>query len=77
MEDYPEGLYEEFWLRIRLDKETGNYSIYCPEWRCELAGGQYPGDRARMLVNEIAVHNRIELSHESHQQGEKQDETDS
>jgi len=70
MEDYPEGLYEEFTLRFRLDLYTGNYSIHCPEWHCELAGGQYPGDHARKLVNEIASHNRIELAQESHQQGE-------
>jgi hypothetical protein len=66
MSDYPEGLYEEFTFRFRLDKETGNYSIYCPEWHCELAAGQHPGDRARGLANEIAGHNRMEMAHETH-----------
>jgi hypothetical protein len=65
-QSYPEGVFDTFTLTFTLDRETGNYSIYCPEWRCELAGGQWPGKRALHLVDEIAAHNRNELARPLH-----------
>jgi hypothetical protein len=64
--EFPEGVYDSFRLEFKLDRETGNYSIYCQEWRCELAGGQWPGESALRLVNEIAAHNRSELAQPLH-----------
>lgn len=63
-QEYPEGVFDKFTIEIRLDRETGNYMIFCPEWKCEIAGGKYPGDRARMLIAEIVSHNRMEMSDE-------------
>lgn len=63
-QEYPEGVFDKFTIEIRLDRETGNYMIFCPEWKCEIAGGKYPGDRARKLIEEIATHNRMEMSDE-------------
>lgn len=60
-QEYPEGVFDKFTLELRLDRETGNYMIYCPEWRCEIAGGKYPGDRADHLIAEIVTHNRMEM----------------
>lgn len=58
---YPEGIFDKFTIEIRLDRETGNYMIYCPEWRCEIAGGKYPGDHADHLISEIVTHNHMEM----------------
>lgn len=58
---YPEGVFDKFTLELRLDRETGNYTIYCPEWRSEIAGGKYPGDFADHLIAEIVAHNRMEM----------------
>jgi hypothetical protein len=63
-EPYPEGVFKTFTLTFTLDEESGNYSIYCPEWKCELAGGQWPQDRARSLIAEIVTHNNMERSAE-------------
>lgn len=60
-QSYPEGIFDKFTIEIRLDRETGSYMIYCPEWRCEIAGGKYPGDRADRLISEIVTHNHIEM----------------
>lgn len=61
-QEYPEGVFDKFTLELRLDRETGNYMIYCPEWPCEIAGGKWPGDRAQKLIEEIVAHNRMELT---------------
>lgn len=61
-QEYPEGIYDKFTIEVRLDRETGNYTIYCPEWRCELAGGKWPGERVSSLVDEIVAHNNAERS---------------
>ena len=61
-QECPEGVYDKFTLELRLDRETGNYMIYCPEWRCEIAGGKYPDIRAGRLIAEIVTHNRMELA---------------
>lgn len=61
-QEYPEGVYDKFTLEFRLDRETGSYTIYCPEWRCEIAGGKYPDIRAGRLIAEIVTHNRMELT---------------
>jgi hypothetical protein len=37
-----------------------------PEGVYELAGGQWPGESALRLVNEIAAHNRSELAQPLH-----------
>lgn len=63
-QEYPEGVFDEFTIEVRLDRETGNYQIYCQEWRCELAGGKWPGERVAKLVDEIVAHNNMEMSAE-------------
>lgn len=61
-QQHPEGVYNKFTIEVKLDKETGNYMIWCPEWRCEISGGKWPGERASRLIDEIVSHNNIELS---------------
>lgn len=58
---HPEGVYESFTFSFRFHKDTGNYTLYCPEWRCEIACGKYPGHSAYGLLMEIAGHNSAEL----------------
>lgn len=65
-EAYPEGLYGKFTIEVTLDQESGNYMIHCPEWGCDLAGGKWPGDRVRGLVDEIVRHNVEELREADH-----------
>lgn len=60
--DYPEGLYEKFTVEVTLDRDTGNYMVRCPEWRCEFAGGPWPGTQVAKLVDEIVYHNKAERS---------------
>lgn len=60
-QDYPEGVYDKFTIEVSLDRETGNYMIWCGEWKCELAGGKWPGAAVAKLVDEIAAHNRWEF----------------
>lgn len=60
-QEYPEGVFDKFTLEFRLDRETGSYTIYCPEWRCEIAGGEWPGERAGELIDEIVEHNAGEI----------------
>ena len=57
---YPEGVYEKFTIEVTLDKETGSYMVRCPEWQCEFAGGEWPGQHVHKLVDEIAAHNKAE-----------------
>jgi hypothetical protein len=57
---YPEGVYETFAVEVTLDKESGNYTIRCREWRCECAGGPWPGATVAKLVDEIVAHNKAE-----------------
>lgn len=60
---YPEGLYKKFTFVFELHPETGNYSLHCPEWKCELACGKFPGHSAYGLAMEIAGHNAEEMRH--------------
>lgn len=60
-QEFPEGVYDRFTVEVRLDRETGNYMIYCPEWRCEIAGGKWPGEHAGSLIDEIVEHNIEEM----------------
>lgn len=60
---YPEGLCPKFTLQFTLHQETGNYMMFCPEWNCELAGGQHPGHTAYGLIMEIVGHNTEEMRH--------------
>lgn len=60
-QSFPEGIFDKFTVEVRLDRETGNYMIYCPEWRCEIAGGQWPGEKVGSLVDEIVEHNIEEM----------------
>lgn len=62
--EYPEGVFDKFTIELRLDRETGNYTIYCPEWRCEIAGGGWPGAMAGELIDEIVEHNIGEMRSE-------------
>jgi len=57
---YPEGVYEEFTIVVKLDQETGNYMVSSPEWKCEFAGGKWPGEEVGKLVDEIVSHNNFE-----------------
>lgn len=59
-QQYPEGIFDKFTIELRLDRETGNYMIYCPEWRCEIAGGAWPEYRVGKLIGEIVAHNKRE-----------------
>lgn len=59
--DYPGGVYDRFTIEVALNRETETYMIWCDEWKCELAGGKWPGDTVAKLVDEIAAHNRCEL----------------
>jgi hypothetical protein len=65
-QEYADGLYPSFTLVFTLHKETGNYSIYCPEWKCELAGGKHPGHAAYGLIMEIVGHNTEEMREVGH-----------
>lgn len=65
-QDYPDGLYRKFVFQFELDPATGNYSLYCPEWRCEIPCGQHPGQRAYGLLMEIVGHNTEEMRHDNH-----------
>jgi hypothetical protein len=60
-EAYPEGLYRKFTFQFELDPETGNYTLFCPEWHCEIPCGQHPGHKAYGLCMEIAGHNTAEM----------------
>lgn len=60
-QQYPEGVYDKFTIELRLDRETGNYMIYCPEWCAEFAGGEWPGEKVGSLADEIVAHNKTEL----------------
>lgn len=62
--EYPEGVFEEFTIAVRLDRETGNYTVSCREWRCEFAGDIWPGEQVGRLVDEIVSHNNREMSDE-------------
>ncbi len=62
-QQYPEGVCGKFTIEFTLDKATGNYTLFCPEWRCELAGGQHPGHPAYGLIMEIVLHNAEEMRH--------------
>lgn len=62
-EQYPEGVCGKFTIEFTLDRATGNYTLFCPEWRCELAGGQHPGHPAYGLIMEIVLHNTEEMRH--------------
>lgn len=57
---YPEGVYGEFTIVVKLDQETGNYMVSSPEWKCEFGGGEWPGEHVASLVNEIVAHNNME-----------------
>ena len=57
---YPEGVYGEFTIVVKLDQETGNYMVSCQEWQCELAGGIWPGEHVAHLVDQIVAHNNAE-----------------
>lgn len=58
---YPEGVFDKFTVEIRFDRETGKYMISCPEWCCEIAGGEWPGALVGELVDEIVEHNIGEM----------------
>lgn len=60
-QEYPEGVFDEFTIVVRLDRETGNYMVSCREWKCEFAGGKCPDEAVRRLVYEIAKHNEYEM----------------
>ena len=57
---YPEGVYGEFAIVVKLDQETGNYMVSCPEWKCEFPAGIWPGERVAHLVDQIVAHNNME-----------------
>lgn len=61
---YPEGVFEKFTIQFLLDKQTGKYMIYSPEWHCEIAGGKNPLKEAVVLINEILDHNEAEMKGE-------------
>lgn len=67
-QSHPEGLYPKFTFQFELHPETGNYSLYCPEWRCELACGKYPGHTAYGLLMEIVGHNTTEMQEQANAQ---------
>lgn len=60
-QQYPEGIFDKFTIEVRLDRETGNYMIYCPVWCSEIAGGEWPGALAGELIDEIVEHNIGEM----------------
>lgn len=62
-EQYPEGLYTNVNIKLTLDKNTGMYMVYCPEWKYE-GYSKTPENLINLLVNEIINHNNIELSNE-------------
>lgn len=62
-QEYADGLYPSFTLVFTLDRATGNYMVYCPEWKCELSGGKHPGHSAYGLIMEIVGHNEEEMKH--------------
>ena len=62
-EQYPEGLYTNVNIELRLDKKTGMYMVYCPEWKYE-GHSKNPENLISLLVNEITNHNNQELSNE-------------
>lgn len=69
-QQYPEGIFDKFTVEVRFDRETGKYMIYCPEWRCEIAGGEWPGERAGELIDEIVEHNAGEIINYEETDGE-------
>lgn len=64
-ENYPEGLYRKFTLQFELHPETGNYTLFCPEWKCEIPCGQHPGHSAYGLLMEIVGHNTEEMKEQA------------
>lgn len=64
MESYPEGLYENISIKLRLEKDTGFYVVYCPEWKYETVS-KNPGLAISVLLDEIIKHNAEELQNES------------
>jgi len=62
-EQYPEGLYTNVNIKLKLDEKTGIYMVYCPEWKYE-GHSKNPEHLINLLVNEIINHNNLELSNE-------------
>ena len=53
---YPEGLYTNVNIKLTLDKDTGVYGVYCPQWKFE-GYSKNPVKLIKELVNEIINHN--------------------
>lgn len=62
-EQYPEGLYTNVNIELTLDKKTGIYGVYCPEWKYE-SYSKTPDKLINLLINEIINHNNQEVSNE-------------
>ena len=55
--DYPpEHEIESFTIKFRRDTQTGNWSAYCPEWKCEIWGDTATG-AGEKITRDIDKHN--------------------
>lgn len=59
-DNYPEGVYKNVTIEAKMD-DDGVWSVYCPQWQCELHDKNLTRCVAG-LVAEIEAHNDGELA---------------